>query len=174
LLQSLTITPAASSAAACSPIQFIATGKYSDNTLVDVTNGVYWEIDTANSDVAIANSMNGQVVGIKTGSATVNAWTGQGIAASAVLNVSSGSLNAITITPAAVTLSTGGTQSYTATAACSNNGSFDISRMNIWASNTPAVATISVSGLATAIATGSATITAAAGAAVASVVLNVQ
>lgn len=174
LLQSLTITQSPSSAVACSTVQFNATGNYSDNTSVDVTNGVYWEIDPAASDVAIANTLNGQVVGIKPGSATVLAWTGQGIAASAVLNVTSGNLDAITITPAVSSLAVAGSLGYTATATCSNNPSFDISRMNIWASSSPAVANISVSGLATAAATGSTAITATAGAAAASAVLNVQ
>jgi len=172
LLQSLTIVPAASSAIACSPVQFTATGKYSDNTVIDVTNGVYWQIDPATSDVAIANALNGQIVGIKTGSATVNAWTGQGIAASAVLNVTSGTLNAIAITPASATLAASATQAYTATATCSS-GSVDISQMNIWTSGSPAVATISVSGLATAVAAGSSVINATAGTVAASAVLNV-
>ncbi len=174
LLQSLTITPAASSAVACGSVQYIATGKYSDNTTIDVTNGVYWEIDPATSDVAIANAMNGQVLGIKPGSATVNVWTGNGIGASAVLNVSSGSLTAITLSPASATLATTtGTQTYTANATCTNVPSLDITRMNIWSSGSPTVATISVSGLATGVATGSTSIIATAGTAAASAVLKV-
>lgn len=173
LLQSLAITPASTSAAACSAVQFIANGKYSDNTTVDVTHGVYWEIDPANSAVAIANALTGQVVGIKAGSATVYAWTGYGMSASAVLNVSSDSLNSIAITPVSATLAVTGTQNYTATATCSNNPALDISAMNIWSSSSPAVATISVSGLAKAVATGSTTINATAGAITASAVLNV-
>ena len=174
LLQSLTITQATSSAVACSTVQYNATGHYSDNTSIDVTNGVHWEIDPASSGVAIANTMNGQVVGIAPGSATVNAWTGQGIAASAVLDVTSGTLDAITIAPAVSSLAVYGSLGYVATAACSNNPSFDISTMNIWASSSPAVAVISASGLATAVATGSTAITATAGAVAASAVLNVQ
>lgn len=174
LLQSLTITQTASSAVACSTVQYNAIGHYSDNTSLDVTYGVHWEIDAASSGVAIANTMNGQVVGIKPGSATVNAWTGQGIAASAVLNVTSGSLDAVTITPAVASLGVGGSMGYVATATCSNNPSFDISGMNIWASSNPAVATVSASGFATAVGAGSVTITATAGAAAASAVLNVQ
>jgi hypothetical protein len=173
LLQSLTIAPAASSAAACSPVQFVATGKYSDNTVVDVTNGVYWEIDPANSDVAIANVLNGQVVGINPGTATVNAWTGQGIAASAVLNITGGNLTALSISPASATIAAGGGFAYTATATCST-GSLDVSRMNIWTSGTPTVATVTVSGTALASAAGSSVIGATAGTVTASAVLNVQ
>ncbi len=97
----------------------------------------------------------------------------KGIAASAVLNVTSGVLSAITISPASATLAVNGALVYTATATCSN-GSVDISRMNIWTSGNTAVASISVSGQATALATGSSVISATAGAIAASAVLNVQ
>ena len=174
LLQSLTIAPtAASSVVACSAVQYVATGKYSDGTFVDVTNGVFWEVAVASSDVAIANSSNGLFVGIKPGNATIGAWTGSGIAASAVLNVSSGSLTGIAVTPAASTVAVAGTLSYTANATCSN-GTLDISRMNIWASSSPSIATISTSGLATGVVAGSSVISATAGAVAASAVLNVQ
>jgi hypothetical protein len=172
LLQSLSIAPAASSAAACSPVQYTATGHYSDGTNANVSNGVYWEIDPATSNVAIANALNGQIIGINPGSATVVAWTGQGIAASSVLNVSSDNLNALAITPASSTLAVNGAQAYSALATCSN-GSIDVSRMNIWSSGSPAVATISVSGLVKAVAAGSSVIAATAGPVVASAVLNV-
>ncbi len=173
LLQSLSIAPSSSSVAACSPVQYAATGRYSDNTLVDVTNGVYWQIDPASSDVAIAGAWGGQVVGLKAGSATVTAWTGQGIAASAVLNVTSGSLNSIAVSPASSTIAVAGTQAYVATATCST-GTLDISSMNIWTSSSSVVATVSPTGLATAVAAGSSVIAATAGAASASAVLNVQ
>lgn len=174
LLRSLTIPQSSLSTVACTTVQYNATGNYTDNTSIDVTNGVHWEIDPAASGVAIANTMNGQIVGIKPGTATVIAWTGQGIAASAVLNVTSGSLDAITITPTSSSIAVTGSLGYTATAICSNNPSFDISKMNIWTSSNPAVATISASGLAKAVATGSTNITAKAGAVAASAVLSVQ
>jgi hypothetical protein len=172
LLQSLSIAPAASSAAACSPVQYTATGHYSDGTTANVSNGVYWEIDPATSNVAIANALNGQIMGINPGSATVVAWTGQGIAASSVLNVTSDNLNALAITPASSTLAVNGAQAYSAIATCTN-GSIDVSRMNIWSSGSPAVATVSVSGLVKAVAAGSSVIAATAGPVVASAVLNV-
>lgn len=172
ILQSLTITPATSSAAACTPVNFTATGYYSDNTSANVTSIVVWQIDPANSDVAIANATIGQVMGINPGSATVFAWTGN-ISASAVLNVSSGNLSAIAVTPASATVAVNGTQLYTATATCST-GSADISNMSIWTSGNSAVATVSTSGMATAIAAGSSVVAAVAGPIAGSAVLNVQ
>jgi hypothetical protein len=173
ILQSLTITPAASSVAACTPLQLTATGNYSDNTTLNVTNYVIWQVDPAQSSVAMANAFNGQVLGISAGSATVYAWTGS-IATSAVVNVSGGSLNALAITPASATLGVGGSQSYAAIATCSNGSTQDVSRMNIWSSSAPSVASISVTGMATALATGSSVISATAGNVAASSVLNVQ
>jgi len=173
LLLSMSVTPASSSVAACTPVQYSATGSYSDGTHVDVTNGVYWEIDPASSDVAIANPLNGQVVGLRAGNAVVTAWTGNGIAASAVLNISGGSLDAIAISPASSTIATNGMQPYSAIATCSS-GTLDISAMNIWTSGNPAVAVVFVPGVASAVAAGSSVISATAGLATASAVLNVR
>ncbi len=177
LLQSLTIVPTASSVAACVPVQYTATAYYSDATSRVVTTLVNWEVDPANSGVAIANAASGVFAGIAAGSAVVHAWTGQGIAASAVLNITGGSLNSIAITPASSTLSStiaaSGTQAYTALATCSN-GTLDIAAMNIWTSSNSGVATVGVSGVATAVAAGSAVISATAGTVAASAILNVQ
>lgn len=174
LLQSITISPAASSAAACQPVQYTALATYSDGTSnVNVTNAVFWEIDPAQSDVAIANAVSGVVAGLKAGSAVVHAWTGMGIAASAVFNVTGGTLNSIAVTPASATIAASGTQAYSAIATCSN-GTLDISAMNIWSSSSAPVAAITVSGVAVASSVGATTITATAGAASASAVLNVQ
>jgi hypothetical protein len=173
LLQALSIAPAASSAAACSLVRYTATGHYSDGTNANVSNGVYWEIDPATGNVAIANALNGQIMGINRGSATVVAWTGQGIAASSVLDVTSDNLNALPVTPASSTLAVNAVQAYSALATCTN-GSVDVSRMNIWSSGDSAVAIISVSGLAKAVAAGSSVIAATAGPVVASAALNVR
>ena len=170
-LVSLQIAPAASSANACSAVQFAASGTYADGSISDVTNLIQWAIDPANSGVAIANASNGQVMGINPGSATVIAYAGIK-SASAVLSVT-GSLSAINITPASATVAVSGTQPYTAMATCTN-GPSDITSMGIWTSGNSAVASISTSGVATALAVGSSAINAKAGAIAGSAVLNVQ
>jgi hypothetical protein len=172
VLQSITISPAASSVTACVPVQYTATAHYSDATTLDVTSLVNWLIDSASSGVAIATVGNGRVMGIAPGSAVVNAWVSS-YAASAVLNVGSGNLSSIAITPASSTIATTATQTYTASASCTN-GIVDISAMNIWALGSPGVATISTSGVAQAVAAGSSVITATAGTVAASSVLSVQ
>lgn len=172
LLNSITITPATSSVTACVPTQFTATGYYSDGTSKNVTTEIEWQIDSASSGVAIANSANGLIVGISTGTASVNAFSGN-IFATASMTVTSGALNSITVTPASSTIARTGTQTYSASATCTN-GTLDVSAYNVWSSSATSVASISVSGVATAVAAGSTVITATAGAASASSVLNVQ
>ena len=172
LLLSLTVTQVASSTVACSPVQFVATGHYSDNTSADVTGRVVWQVDPADSLVAIAQANNGRVMGISAGSAVIYAWSGN-VSGSAVLDVSSGELTAIAVTPASATLAVGGTQIYSATATCTN-GSVDISRMNIWGSDNSAVARVTALGAVTALAPGSSVISATAGAIAASAVVNVK
>lgn len=173
LLQSLAITPAASSVAACSPVQFVATATYSDGTLLDVTNGLVWEVDVASSNVAIASTLNGQMLGIAPGVATVRAWTGGGQAASAALTIANGTLNSIALTPASAVMAVGGTLPLTATATCSNN-TLDISNYTIWTSSMPSVVSVSPAGLARAVAIGASTLNATAGTIAASAVLSVQ
>jgi uncharacterized protein YjdB len=171
-LLSLTVSPDASSTVACNPVQYLATGHYSDNTSADVTGRVVWQVDPADSLVAIAQANNGRVMGISAGSAVIYAWSGN-VSGSAVLDVSNGALNAIAVTPASSTLAVGGTQIYSATATCTN-GSVDISRMNIWGSGNSAAASVSVLGAVTALAAGSSVISATAGSITASAVMNVK
>jgi hypothetical protein len=172
VLQSITISPTSSSVSACVPVQYTATAHYSDATTLDVTSSLNWLIHPASSGVAIAAASNGMVMGIAPGSAVVHAWVSS-YAASAVLDVSSGSLNSIAITPASSTIAATATQTYTASASCTN-GTVDISAMNIWASSSPSVATISTAGVAQAVAAGSSVISATAGVIAASAVLSVQ
>jgi hypothetical protein len=172
LLLSLTVAPAASSTIACSPVQYVATGHYSDNTQAIVTDRVVWQVDPADSLVAIAQANNGRVMGISAGSAVIYAWSGN-VSSSAVLDVSSGELTDITVTPVSATLAVGGTQIYSATATCTN-GTVDISKMNIWGSDNSAVARVTTPGAVTALAAGSSVISATAGAISASAVMNVK
>lgn len=173
LLQSLSITPAGvSTASACAPLQYVATAHYSDATSKDVTAEVSWAIDPAGSSVAIVNAASGVVVGIAPGSAVVSAWAGS-FAASAVVTISSATLNSLAVTPASATIAATATQAYSAIATCSN-GTLDVSAMNIWASGNTSVATVSSAGVAQGVAAGSAVITATAGTVAASAVLAVQ
>lgn len=78
------------------------------------------------------------------------------------LNVAVGSavLTSIAITPVSATIAIGGTQQFTAIGTYSNNSTTNLTSSVLWHSSNTAVATISAAGLATAVASGSATITA--------------
>jgi hypothetical protein len=78
-LQSLTILPVTSTAAAGSQIPIAATANYGDNTTVDLTkeNATVWSIDNPNIAI-LADSVNqpGLVVAVDRGSATLTASFG--------------------------------------------------------------------------------------------------
>ena len=72
-------------------------------------------------------------------------------------------LQSIAVTPAATTLTVGGTQQLTATGTYSNGTTANLTATAVWTSSSPAV-TVSATGLATAVSVGGATITASVGA----------
>ncbi|MFZ5502324.1 MAG: Ig-like domain-containing protein [Pseudomonadota bacterium] len=73
-------------------------------------------------------------------------------------------LNAITVTPASVSVAVGANQAFTATGTYSDGSTANITSSVTWASGTPGVATINATtGLATGVAAGMTTITASSG-----------
>src|SRR6185369_10064344 len=90
-----------------------------------------------------------------------------------VLTVTAATLQSIAVTPANPSLAKGLTQQFTATGTFSDNSTEDLTAQVTWASATPATATIDSSGLATAIALGTSTISATLGGVTGSTVLTV-
>ena len=82
-------------------------------------------------------------------------------------------LASVSMAPSSASIAFAATQQFTATAKYSDNTTADISTTANWASSTPAVATINSSGLATAAASGSTTITASLNGMQATATLNV-
>lgn len=72
-------------------------------------------------------------------------------------------LLSITVTPATPSVAQGLTQQFTAKGTFSDTSTADLTSLVSWTSNTPAVATVSATGLATSLTTGSAVITATSG-----------
>ncbi len=66
----------------------------------------------------------------------------------------------LSVSPAAVTVTLGGTQQFVATATLDNLTTKDVSTEVVWATSAPAVATVGVTGLATGVSNGSAVISA--------------
>ncbi len=140
-----------------STLQLDATGTYSDGTTPDVSSLVVW----GSSNPTVASVSNSTVTGLNAGTTDITANM-NGVTSPPV-TITVIALSSIVIAPAIpVTLAVGGTQQYTVTGLNWDGSAADISSQVTWASDTPATATISVSGLATAVAAGTANITASA------------
>ena len=141
--------------------QYTATGNYSDNSQSDLTNSVTWST-SAPSLASISSS--GLATALDAGSVMVNASMGS-VSGTSQLTITPhvAQLTSITVTPTTALLSVGGHQQYTATGNYSDNSQSDLTNGVTWSSSVPSLASISSSGLATALAPGSVVIQAALG-----------
>ena len=168
-LQSIAVTPANPSIAKGTTQQFTATGTYSDNSTQDLTTQVTW----ASSTTSVATiSSGGLATGAGLGTTTVSAAQG-GITGSTGLTVTAATLQSIAVTPTNPSIAKGTTQQFAATGTYSDMSTQDLTTQVTWASDTTGVATISSGGLATAVAVGTANISAALGGVTGSTVLTV-
>ena len=159
VLVAIAVTPANSSFALGTTLQLAATGTYSDGSTLDLTATATWS--SANSSTATVNAQ-GVASSVAVGSTSVTATAGS-VGGSTTVTVTTATLVSIAVTPAIPTLPLGITQQFTATGAFSDGTTQNITGSVQWSSNTPAVATITTTGLATSVAQGSATITATSG-----------
>lgn len=158
-LASITVTPANSSMPLGVTQQFAATGTYSDKTNHDITSQVTWR----SSKIAVANvNSGGLATPVAKGTATMIATLGK-ISGSMTLTVTSATLSSIAVTPANLIISMGSNRQFRASAGYSDGTTYDITPQVTWGSSNPSVATVSKSGLVTAVTTGAANITAALG-----------
>ncbi len=157
-LVSIAVTPANTSIAAGSTIQFKAVGTFSDNSTQDLTSSVVW----ASSNTAeVSISGTGLATGVASGpSATISAKQAS-VTGSTSLTVTAATLVSIAVTPANTSIATGATLQFKATGTFSDNSTQDLTSAVTWASSNSAAVTISASGLAKGITSGqSATISA--------------
>lgn len=169
-LQSIAVTPANPTISAGTTVQFIATGTLADNTTQDLTNQVTWA--SATPGVATISSA-GVGTGVAAGTSAISA-TLNGIVGSTVMTVKVTTLQSIVITPANPTVTQGQAEKFTAIGTFSDNSTQDLSNQVVWSSSATTVATISSSGVASAMAAGSSTITATVSGISASTVLTVH
>jgi trimeric autotransporter adhesin len=163
-LQSIAVTPANPSVAAGGTEQFTATGSYSDKSTQNITTQVTWASATTSvATISNASGSQGLATAIATGTSTISAVL-SGITGTTVLTVSAAVLQSIAVTPANPSVPAGGTEQFTATGTFSDKSTQNITTQVTWASATTSVATISNAsgsqGLATAVATGTSTISA--------------
>jgi uncharacterized protein YjdB len=157
---SVSVSPTAPSLTVGGTIQLSATTRdASGNVLTGRT--VTWT--SSNAGAASVNS-SGLVTAVSAGSATISAFS-EGQTGSSTVTVTAPApvpVASVSVSPATANVAIGQTQQLTATVRDANNNILT-GRTVTWASNGTAVATVSASGLVSAIASGSATITATSG-----------
>ncbi|HRI48742.1 MAG TPA: Ig-like domain-containing protein, partial [Pseudomonadota bacterium] len=144
--------------------QFTATGIYSDGTSQDITSLVTW--GSSMTGVALLSNSAGSrglCTSVAAGATSITATLGT-ITGSRSLTVTSATLSSIAVTPGGSFLARGTQQQFTATGIYSDGNQQDLTATVSWSSSASAIASIDNStgseGLVTALAAGTATITA--------------
>ena len=157
VLASIAVTPTAASVAAGLTQQYMAIGTYTDGSTQNLTTTATW----ASSNTTVATiAASGLATARAAGSANITATSGAIASNAAALTVTAAQLTSIAVTPTSVTTSVGGSQQYTATGTYTDATTADITANVTWSSSNTSVATISATGLATAVASGSSNIVA--------------
>ncbi|MGV3620594.1 MAG: beta strand repeat-containing protein, partial [Archangium sp.] len=139
---------------------FTATGIFSDGTQQNLTTTVTWATDAASiATISNATGSNGELTPVAVGTTAVRATQGT-ITGNTNVTVTAATLSRIDVTPTAPSLAKGRTQQLTATGVYSDNTTQDLSATVSWVSATTSIATVSSSGLVTAVDTGTAVVTA--------------
>ncbi|MGA3027306.1 MAG: Ig-like domain-containing protein [Bryobacteraceae bacterium] len=158
-LISLQITPGNALITSAAPgvtRQFIAVGSYDDGTTRFLTDSVSWT--SSNSAIATMSS-TGVATTTGFGNVTITATLGD-VSATATLQVSAAPLVSIAIAPQSATIPQGRGIQFTATGVYADGSSQNLTNVVAWTSSDTTVATVSSSGLATAVGQGTTTITA--------------
>src|ERR1700676_1488810 len=158
-LVSIAITPATGTVPAGRPLQFYATGTYTDGSTQDLTSSVTWS--SSAPPVAAINAA-GLASGLIVGSTTITAASGT-VQGTAMLTVTAPVLASVAVTPANASIAAGETQQFTATGTYRDGSVQNLTNAATRASSGPAIASVSPSGAAVALAVGTATISATAG-----------
>jgi uncharacterized protein YjdB len=155
-LKSLAITPANPTIAATTSQAFSATGTFNNGSTHNLTADVTWKSDTP-SVATVAST--GWAKGVSPGTANISATLGT-VSDSTALTVTNATLATILVTPAGRTIAPGSEIEFTATGTF-NDGSTQVINHDVtWASDNTHAATVGVGGVATAIAQGTANISA--------------
>jgi hypothetical protein len=135
--------------------QFTATGTYSDGSQQYITQQVTWTSE--NTSVATVTTNMGLVWGTGPGTVNIDA-TLDGVQGSSSVTVIADTLTGVVLTPAAPALQAGTSQQFYATATLGADVIQDVTSTATWSSTNQAVATVSATGMVTAVGPGTATI----------------
>jgi len=137
--------------------QFTATGTYSDGSTQYLTQQVAWTSE--NTAIATVTANMGLVWATGVGTVNIDA-TLDGIEGSSSLTTIADTLTGVVLTPAAPALQAGNSQQFHATATLGGDVILDVTQISTWSSSDKSVATVSSTGMVTAVAPGTATIAA--------------
>ncbi len=154
-LASITLSPQDAVIPLGATQQFTATVVYTDGSTQDLTSTVTWS--SSATVVAVINS-SGVAAGLFQGTATIQVNSGS-LSASTTLSVGAPALVSIAVTPATATIALGSSQQYQAVGTYSDGSTQNVTTLLTWSSATPAVATVTNTGLATGLSQGTATLT---------------
>jgi hypothetical protein len=159
-LVSIAVTPATSSVANGSTVQYMAIGTYSDNSTADLTVQASW-LSSDNTKATISSAAGSEglatAAGVTSSPITITA-SYLGHSGTAQLSVTNAVLQSITIAPGTASIARGTTQQFVATGHYSDTSTQIITTQVNWGSNNPAVAGVSNTsgseGLATGVSAG--------------------
>ncbi|AXR66998.1 Ig-like domain-containing protein [Leptospira mayottensis] len=162
-LVSISVSSVNSSKAKGLKENFIATGIFSDNSNLDITNQVTWSSSDANIlTVSNASGSHGLGSALNQGVVKVIASVG-GVEGSTDFTVTQAALVSISVSPILPSMPKGLTQQFKATGIFTDNSKQDLTSSVTWTSSSKALSVSNVSGgegMGQAVAVGSATITA--------------
>jgi hypothetical protein len=156
---SLALSPAQTSFQVGASRQLAVAATYSDGTVVDVTANAAFMSATPGSVIVGAG---GLITGVAPGTSALSASFG-GKSANAQASVTLATVANIAVTPANASVAVGGVQQYIAVATYSDNSTAIVTRAAAWTSGSNAIATVATTGVASGVAAGSTTISAAFG-----------
>jgi Bacterial Ig-like domain (group 2) len=149
--------------------QFTATGTFSDNSTQNLTSSVTW---SSQNTGMVTITAGGLATAVATGTSKIQAVSGA-ISGSTTLTVTAATLVSIAVRAPNLSIAKGTSEQFTATGTFSDNSTQNITGSVTWSSQTTSVATISVSGMVTAVGTGTSSIKAVSGAVSGSATLTV-
>ncbi len=152
---SVTVTPGGATVTAGATVQLTATPR---DAAGNVLSGRTTAWKAATTTVATVNA-NGLVSAVSAGTSVITA-TIDGISANVTITVTNAPVISASVSPTSSNIVVGGTVQLTVTAR-DGSGNVVTGRPTVWTSGNPAVATIDVNGLVTAVAAGSTSLTVA-------------
>jgi uncharacterized protein YjdB len=150
------VSPASQTIAVGTTLDFSALGRFSDGTFQDITSDATWSSD--NTAVATVD-VNAIATAVSPGTANIIA-TFNGVTGSAPLTVSTATITSIAVTPSTAEMAPNTMLSCVATATLSDGTTQVITDNATWSSSDAAVASVDNGGNVSAVAGGSATISA--------------